>query len=154
MTLSVRKEAVNSPSPTDMTVSPVTIPFPGVPPLTGLCLCNLLSPVGEKRDETTVIAEYYGVRLSDCGTPPRTFIESSQSLCPACCEAVPHGHLARVLGRLPALNEPALDGALCKSRLRHELVCAICGGGACGGRLLLGWCGCAIAMERVYADLF
>ena len=62
---SARKEAVNSPSPTDITVSPVTVPFPGVPPLTELCLRTLLSPVGEGHDATTVIAEYYGVPLSD-----------------------------------------------------------------------------------------
>lgn len=62
---SMRKEAANTPSPADITVSPVTIPFPAVPPLTELCLRILLSPVDEGPDAATVIAEYYDVPLSD-----------------------------------------------------------------------------------------
>jgi len=62
---SMRKDAANAPSPADITVSPVTIPFPAVPPLTELCFRILLSPVGEGYDAATVIAEYYDVPLSD-----------------------------------------------------------------------------------------
>ncbi|KAG6331506.1 hypothetical protein ID866_7586 [Astraeus odoratus] len=59
---SVRRD---SPPPAAVTVSAVTTLFPGVPPLTELCFRVLLSPVRAGPDAPTVIADYYGVPLSD-----------------------------------------------------------------------------------------
>ncbi|KIJ65103.1 hypothetical protein HYDPIDRAFT_89235 [Hydnomerulius pinastri MD-312] len=60
---SLRKEAESS-TPKAPTLSVVTYSLPRIPPLTEICLRLLLAPL-EKSENHLVIAEYYGVPLSE-----------------------------------------------------------------------------------------
>ena len=87
-----------------------------------------------------MVAEYYDIRLSDCGTSPRTFIESLQSLCPACCA---HGSgspwTLRMRSRTAASAQRASSG-WCVVQVQITLQACLCGmqqRGLRGRRLLL-----------------